>query len=72
MGDRGFSGTTVGEMAVGIPGPDVARVNDDLFKTGGHQNMGYPLKGLLAMGVTESITPGFTYLREVVDRQKHK
>jgi len=72
MGDRAFSGTTVNEMAVGIPGPDVARVNDDLFKTGGDLNMGYPLKGLLATGLTESITPGFKYLRDVVDKQKKK
>lgn len=70
MGDRAFSGTTVGEMAVGIPGPDVARVNDHLFKSGGNLNMGYPLKGLLATGLTESITPGFKYLRDVVDKQK--
>jgi hypothetical protein len=72
MGDRGFSGTTVNEMAVGIPGPAVGQVNEYLFKTGGSQNMGYPLKGLLAMGVTESITPGFKYLREVVNKQKNK
>jgi len=72
MGDRGFSGTTVDEMAVGIPAKAVARVNAHLFKTGGHQNMGYPLKGLLATGVTEFITPGFKYLREVVDKQKNK
>ncbi|MBW2177848.1 MAG: DUF169 domain-containing protein [Deltaproteobacteria bacterium] len=71
MGDRAFSGTTVGEMAVGIPGPDVVKVNEYLFKTGGHQNMGYPLKGLLATGLTESITPGFKYLRDVVDKQKN-
>jgi uncharacterized protein (DUF169 family) len=72
MGDRGFSGTTVNEIAVGIPGPAVGKVNEYLFKTGGSQNMGYPLKGLLAMGVTESITPGFKYLREVVEKQKNK
>ena len=72
MGDRAFSGTTVDEMAVGIPSPDLARVNDHLFKSGGHQNMGYPLKGLLATGLTESITPGFKYLRDVVDKQKNK
>jgi len=69
MGDRAFSGTTVDEMAVGIPSPDLARVNDHLFKSGGHQNMGYPLKGLLATGLTESITPGFQYLRDVVDKR---
>ena len=72
MGDRAFSGTTVGEMAVGIPGPDVARGSGHLFKSGGHQNMGYPLKGLLATGLTETITPGFEYLRGVVDKQKNK
>jgi len=71
MGDRGFSGTTVGEMAVGIPVADVARVSDHLFKSGGDQNMGYPLKGLLATNLTESITPGFEYLREVADKQKN-
>ncbi len=72
MGDMAFSGTTVNELAVGIPGPAVGQVNEYLFKTGGRQNMGFPLKSMLAMGVTESITPGFKYLREIVEKQQDK
>ena len=37
-----------------------------------HQNMGLPLKPLLAMGLTDSITPGFQYLREIVDSKKDR
>ncbi len=32
--------------------------------------MGQPVKPMLAMGLTESITPGFAFLRERVDEKK--
>lgn len=70
MGDRAFSGTSEHEIAVGIPGSTLKVLTEHLFKTGGRQNMGLPLKPLLAMGLTESITPGFQYLRNIVDSKK--
>jgi hypothetical protein len=41
-----------------------------LFKTGGKMNMGLPVKSFLPMGLTESITPGFQYLKDRLDRDK--
>ncbi|MBU2644706.1 MAG: DUF169 domain-containing protein [bacterium] len=67
MGDRAFSGTSETEIALGIPGTALQTMTEHLFKSGGKQNMGLPLKPLLAMGLTDSITPGFKYLREIVD-----
>lgn len=69
MGDRAFSGTTESEIAVGIPASAVTLLTEYLFKSGGRQNMGYPTKPLLATGLTASITPGFQYLRDVVDKK---
>lgn len=67
MGDRTFSGTYDYEIAVGIPGRLLQEVTDNLFKTGGRLNMGQPVRTLLPTGITESITPGFQYLRDRID-----
>jgi hypothetical protein len=72
MGDRAFSGTSEHEIALGIPATSLSNLTEYLFKSGGNQNMGLPLKPLLAMGLTDSITPGFQYLREIVDSKKHR
>lgn len=68
MGDRAFAGISDHEIGIGIPGDKLPQVVDYLFKTGGRQNMGQPVKSLLAMGLSESITPGFKFLREKIDR----
>ena len=72
MGDRAFSGTSEHEIAVGIPATALSTLTEHLFQSGGHQNMGLPLKPLLAMGLTDSITPGFQFLRKIVDSKKDR
>jgi len=72
MGDRSFSGTYDYEIAIGIPAELIFNVERDLFKTGGPLNMGQPAKALLPQSLTESITPGFKYMREKFDAQKGK
>ena len=69
MGDRAFSGTSESEIALGIPSTLLKSLTEYLFKSGGDKNMGLPVKPLLAMGLTSSITPGFKYLRDIVDNK---
>ncbi len=70
MGDRAFTGVQDHELAVGIPANLLSMVMENLFKSGGRMNMGQPVKPMLAMGLTESITPGFAFLRKKVDEGK--
>ena len=70
MGDRAFAGISENEIAMGLPAALLPRVMADLFKTGGAMNIGQPVKTLLPNGLTESITPGFQYLRTIVDGKK--
>ena len=66
MGDRVFAGIGEHEIGVGLPGALLPTVLENLFKTGGPLNMGQPVKTLLPMGLTESITPGFKFLKEKI------
>jgi len=70
MGDRVFAGIGDNEVGIGLPGAILPRVMAQLFKTGGRQNMGQPVKTLLPMGLTESITPGFQFLKEKTEQDK--
>ena len=69
MGDRAFAGISDDEIAIGVPASLLERIVQDLFKTGGDMNIGQPVKSMVVSGITESITPGFQYLREVVDKK---
>jgi len=69
MGDRAFSGVQDHELAVGIPAKMIPEVLENLFKSGGPLNMGLPVKPMLATGLTESITPGFAFLKKKVDEK---
>ncbi len=69
MGDRVFTGVQDHELAVGIPAKLLPVVTENLFKSGGRLNMGQPVKPMLAMELTESITPGFAFLRKKVDEK---
>jgi uncharacterized protein (DUF169 family) len=66
MGDRAFAGISPEELAIGIPAPLLPAVVENLFKTGGEMNIGQPVKTLLPMGLDESITPGFAYLKSKI------
>jgi uncharacterized protein (DUF169 family) len=70
MGDRSFSGTYDYEIAIGVPGVLLPTMMEDLFKTGGRLNMGLPVRTLLPTGITESLTPGFQYLRDRIDESR--
>jgi uncharacterized protein (DUF169 family) len=70
MGDRSFAGIHDHEIGIGFPASLLTTVTENLFKSGGHQNMGQPVKTLLPMGLNESITPGFTFLRSTLDEKK--
>ncbi len=70
MGDRSFAGVHDHEIGIGFPATMLDTVRENLFKSGGHQNMGQPVKTLLPGGLTESLTPGFAFLRDKVDKKK--
>ncbi|MBW2140580.1 MAG: DUF169 domain-containing protein [Deltaproteobacteria bacterium] len=71
-GDRTFSGTSEHEIAIGMPADLVFYTVENMFKTGGRQNMGQPVKTLLPQSITESLTPGFDYLRKAIKEYKKK
>jgi len=66
MGDRAFAGITPEELAVGLPAGQLSAMVDNLFQSGGPMNIGQPVKTMLAMGLGESITPGFAFLKEKI------
>ena len=66
MGDRAFAGISPEEIAVGLPASQLSVVVENLFKSGGDMNIGQPVKTLLAMGLNESITPGFAFLKSKI------
>jgi hypothetical protein len=43
---------------------------ENLFKTGGLMNIGYPAKTLLPMDINENIMPGFQFLAEKMNEKK--
>jgi len=71
-GDRSFAGIQEDEIGIGIPGFLLFYVMENLFKTGGMLNMGWPLKSLIPIHLTENLTPGFKYLKEKVDELNKK
>ena len=72
MGDRTFSGVYDYEIAIGLPAGLLFIAVENLFKSGGRLNLGNPVRTLLPTGITESITPGFKYMREKIDAGKKK
>jgi uncharacterized protein (DUF169 family) len=72
MGDRTFSGVYDYEIAIGMPANLLFAAVQNLFKSGGRLNLGNPVRTLLPTGITESITPGFKYMREKIDELKKR
>ncbi len=70
MGDRAFAGISADELAMGIPAALFPAMMEHMFKTGGPMNIGMPFKTMMPSGMTESITPGFAYLRERAEQNK--
>lgn len=69
MGDRAFGGIQDHEIGIAIPGAYIFYVLRMLFKTGGKQGLGFPIRAMIPMNVTENLTPGFKYMREVIDKK---
>jgi uncharacterized protein (DUF169 family) len=72
MGDRALAGITPDELAVGLPAAQLPVVIENLFKSGGDMNISQPIKTLLPMGLTESITPGFAFLKNKIEEKGPK
>ena len=71
-GDRSFSQIQDHEIGIGIPGNLLDYVLENMFKTGGNMNSGFPQKSMINMDLNENITPGFKFLREKTDEHKLK
>ncbi len=69
MGDRGIAAVQDNELAIGFPTTLLKKVLEHLFKTGGKRNPGQPMRPTIPNNLTESLTPGFKYLREVMDKK---
>jgi uncharacterized protein (DUF169 family) len=70
MGDRSFAGISEHEVGIGLPSFLIFYVLSNLFKSGGMMNIGYPLKNLIPLHLTENLTPGFKFLREKINELK--
>lgn len=70
-GDRSFCLIDDHEMAIGLPAQYVFYVLENLFNTGDRQGLKLPLRKILPR-LNEKITPGFMYMREVIDKAKEK
>ncbi|TFF97806.1 MAG: hypothetical protein EU547_03300 [Promethearchaeota archaeon] len=68
-GDRSFAGIQDYEIGIGMPAKYIFYVLENLFKTGGKQGLGFPLKQMIPLGLTEKITPGFVYMKELIDKK---
>ncbi|MFX1316095.1 MAG: DUF169 domain-containing protein [Promethearchaeota archaeon] len=63
-GDRAFAGIQNHELGIGMPAKLIFYVIENLFKSGGFLNLGFPAKRLLASNLREEITPGFELLKK--------
>jgi uncharacterized protein (DUF169 family) len=64
-GDKAISGTADDEIAVAIPGHLLFYVKENLFKTAGEKNMGYPYEKVRGQ-IDHTFLPGWEYLHKKV------
>jgi uncharacterized protein (DUF169 family) len=67
-GDRSFAGIQDHEIGIGIPADFVFYVLENLFRVGAGQGLKFPLRQVLPR-LNEKITPGFVYMRGVIDKR---
>lgn len=67
-GDRSFAGIQDHELGIGMPASFIFYVLENLFQTGSGQGLKFPLRQLLPR-LDENLTPGFRYMREVIDKK---
>ena len=66
-GDRSFAGISENELAIGLPADLLFYVMNNLFKTGGRMNIGFPQRTMIATDLNEKLTPGFKYLWDKIN-----
>jgi len=69
-GDRSFAGISEHELAVGMHAELIFYTLENLFKTGGVMNIGYPAHPILPTDLDENITPGFQFMQKKIDEKK--
>ena len=70
MGDRALRFVNKYEVAMGMPGSMVFYVNENLYKTGGEHNLKHYLENPEPLEqLDESMLPGWTNVRKLIDKQ---
>ncbi len=64
FGDHSIAATHPDEIAMGLPAELVFKIDQYLFQTGQHMNVGQPPHTVMLMSGNDSLTPGWPYLRE--------
>ena len=67
-GGRALAGIQTHELGIGIPAKLIFYIVENLFKSGGILNLGFPAKRVLALNLTEKFTPGFDLLKKKVEK----
>jgi uncharacterized protein (DUF169 family) len=70
FGDHTVAATHPDEIAMGMPAELVFKIDENLFLTGQHANLGQPVHTVMAMSLNESATPGWPYLRQCFNEHK--
>jgi hypothetical protein len=53
-----------------MPGTHVFYLLENLFKSGGgRRGLGFPLRQVIPMDLDVNLTPGFKYMREIIDKK---
>ena len=68
-GDRSFAGIQDHELAIGMPAKYAFYVNENLFAVGKGQGLKFPLRQMIPLGLDEKLTPGFMYMRDLIDKK---
>ena len=70
-GDRSFCGIQDWEVGMGLPAEAVFYVLENLFATGRGQGLKFPLRQVIPR-LHEKITPGFIFMRDIIDKTLKK
>jgi uncharacterized protein (DUF169 family) len=68
-GDRSFAGIQDHEIGIGMPAKHIFYVLKNLFKTGGKQGLGFPIRQMIPLNLSEDLTPGFKYMKDLIDKK---
>jgi uncharacterized protein (DUF169 family) len=68
-GDRAFAGIQDYEIGIGMPAQHIFYIIENLFKTGGRQGLGFPVRSMIPLNLTTDLTPGFRYMKDLFDKK---